>query len=223
LAARERPVPETHQKPDARGMVQHRHGHIQHSGLAGRNCCLNAYDFAVGQYRAVTRKQLRIDTGDISSIDIAVFACGQGKRYPFELRPESGMTWARLISLRSGIYIARCSVLVGAHHYIAYDAWRGILYIGCGYADVLIEESDRHDPGAFEEQFCTEYGLTRALDHVYCIWVSTKQAWKTPYNTAEHYPRKRNSTSRLTSKQKRAKLAEKECSVFAPPWFSAGI
>ena len=75
-------------------------------------------------------------------------------------------------------------------HYIVYDAWRNVLYLGGGKGDdnvVCIEEKDRENPKLFEDKFTAEFGFLRGLEFVYTVYVTAKRCSMTKYNTPDHY------------------------------------
>ena len=96
-------------------------------------------------------------------------------------------------------------------HYIVYDAWRNVLYLGGGKGEdnlVYIEEKHRENPKLFEDKFTAEFGYLRGLEFVYTVYVTAKRCSTTKYNTPEHYPMK---------KKKRKKKRKKEQSSDVKP------
>ena len=69
---------------------------------------------------------------------------------------------------------------------------------------MLIEESDRQDPGAFQQKFTQQYGLVRGLEFVYKVYVTACRAFHTVYNTSGHYhPSYRHPVEQPAAKRQR--------------------
>ena len=144
-AARRRPAPRSYQEPDGRGNVMHRHDKVVQGRIEGRNCTLEAPNFAAGKYQTVTRTQLAATKllvatrppRDVSLLHICQYANLPNikKAFPFTLVTLPGMSWSQLVLRTEGIVLARCEAQRDDgpgtdFHCISYDAWRGILFLG---------------------------------------------------------------------------------------------
>ena len=211
-AARRRPAPRSYQEPDGRGNVMHRHDKVVQGRIEGRNCTLEALNFAAGKYQTVTRTQLAATSllvatrppTDVSLLHICKFANLPDiqKAFPFTLETLPGMSWSQLVLRTEGIVVARCEAQRddggdNDFHCISYDAWRGILFLGGDLATVLTVEDDRKDPAAFEREFVDTYGFEKQLEFVYLLKVSSRYAHRFNYNTPNDYkPRPSNKRRR---------------------------
>jgi len=224
-------APKNHQVPDGSGRVLYRHDEelFRHDEELFRknkemNCLLEAVAFALGDSRACTRKMLGVPLGtNCSIIDVCVYASEMGKQFPFAFYTpkQRRSTWSTLIVKTKGIFIGRCTTVNGdarGKHYIVYDAWRNVLYLGGGKGDgnvVFIEDKDRENPKLFEDNLIADFHFLRGLEFVYTVYVTAKRCFMTKYNTPEHYPKKKRkkrkrkkTSSDVQSVAKRQRLSE---------------
>ena len=79
-------------------------------------------------------------------------------------------------------------------HFIVYDAWRGILFIGGGSPSTydanlvtgikLIQSNDRGDCSSLRQELKATHGIGTLRDGFF-LYVNTKDVHLTPYNTPE--------------------------------------
>jgi len=167
-------------------------------------CLLEAMFFAVGAPRnsplglllCTEFQKLPAEYHSITELKSLLDAC---RALPFELHVVNAVgTWFDLFRQRCGIFIVLCAVLPfriaggltdRTTHAVAYDAWRGLLYIGGGRSDekwlcgfILVQQCDRADPTALVAHLAQTLHLGD-LSTAYRLFVQRKQAKNTSFNT----------------------------------------
>lgn len=167
-------------------------------------CLLEAMFFAIGATRnsplglvlCAEFQKLPAEYHSIVEMQRLFAAC---RALPFELHVADAVgTWFDLFRQRCGIFTVLCAVrsfrVAGGMtdrttHAVAYDAWRGLLYIGGGRSDekwlcgfILVEQCDRDDPSALIAHLAETLHLGD-LSTAYRLFVQRKQAKHTSFNT----------------------------------------
>jgi len=204
-----RPAPTDRQEPQL-GMVPYRTDAVEHNPIGERECAIEAVRAALGSNR-YTRASLGLaKTGDLNLKDVA-YALQTKTAFRFAKSPP--VRWSGLITKPQGIYIGRARLKDGEAHYMVYDAWRHIMFVGgapppaapdpiehlmfedapAPTPDVnvgrswFVEEHELLDPSKFQDYMCKTMNVVRAIDNLYRVDMVAKHARKTDYNTPEHY------------------------------------
>ena len=184
------------QAKDSQGDVLFRTNALVVSLRPGRNCCLDAFDFATGEPHSVTRKSLCAPgTGDISIRQVAQYlrshrgkwkiACLQGK--------PAFMKLSAVLALKKGIVIARARTVVqnkgekNGYHYVAYDSFRQIFFAGGWGGAVKLTDAEQGNLDltalALQKEFC----FLGVVDNVRIVKVNYLRVRETKYNTPNDY------------------------------------
>lgn len=208
-----RPAPTNVQVPD-NGLVPYRTDAVEHNPIGERECVIEALRAALGT-RSVTRVSLGLPLkGDLNFKEV-VRKFNQ-VRSPFQLRKLPPVPWSGLLTKEPGIYIGRALLRTGEAHYMVYDSWRHLIFVGGApppqepdaierllledddqeepVPDVphvgrswFIEDDELREPAKFQEYMCKTLNVVGGINNLYSVHMFVKQARKTEYNTPEHY------------------------------------
>lgn len=206
-----RPTPTDVQVPE-NGLVPYRTDAVEHNPIGERECVIEALRAALGT-RSVTRVSLGLPLkGDLNFKEVV--AKFNEVRSPFEFRKSPPVPWSGLLTKEPGIYIGRALLRTGEAHYMVYDAWRHLIFVGGAppppavdevdqflYYDEqrpedmpanvgrswFIEEHELLDPAKFQKYMCETLNVVGGINNLYSVHMYVKHARKTEYNTPEHY------------------------------------
>jgi len=204
-----RPAPTDRQEP-TRGMVPYRTDAVEHNPIGERECVIEALRAALGTNR-LTRAFLGLPLKGDLIFKEAVQAVREKTAFEFVKSPP--VRWSGLITKPQGIYIGRALLKDGEAHYMVYDAWRHLIFVGGApppaakdqiehllledapapspYDNVgrswFVEEHELLDPPKFQEYMRKTLKVERGIDQLYRVEMNVKHARKTEYNTPEHY------------------------------------
>lgn len=207
-----RPAP-THRQEPVHGTIPFRTDVVEHNSIGERECVVEALRAALGTNR-LTRASLGLPAKGDANIKVAVQALKQTT--PFRLRKSPPVSWSGLLQKPSGIYIGRALLKDGSPHYMVYDAWRHIIFVGGGPAPpeedpierLLLEDDDQNedvpdaphvgrswfvedhelqDPSKFQDYMCKTLNVCGGIDGIYRVDIIAARARDTSYNTPEHY------------------------------------
>jgi len=121
-----RPAPSGRQEP-VQGHVPFRTDAIEHNSIGERECVIEALRAATGE--RYSRKSLGLDLkGDLNFRHV-VHTLGRVNT-PFRLQKSKPVSWSDLLAKPPGIYIGRAMLKDGEAHYMVYDAWRHLVFVG---------------------------------------------------------------------------------------------
>lgn len=205
-----RPTPTGLQVP-VNGLVRYRTNAVVTRTIGDRECVLEAISFVFGSNR-ITRASVGLPlTGDLNMKNVARVMRSSGT--PFRLVKSPPVPWSGLLTKPEGIYIGRSRLKNGDVHYMGYDAWRHIIFIGGPAAPPAIDDVEQHlyydgqrpqdqtnigrcwfveedelkDPSKFHAYMVKTVNVEGGIDNLYRVDVIAKHARKTAYNTPEDY------------------------------------
>jgi hypothetical protein len=221
-----RPASTERQEPKE-GYVPYRTDAVEHNSIGEGECVLEAFRPATGM-TSFTRKSLGLPRqGDI---DFKKVVGAVRKDSPFELRTVPPCKWSGLLALPKGIYLGRALLKDGNAHFVCYDAWRQIMFVGGAPPppvedahdelerrttvnhvrkavknvgrSFFIEEKEIADPNLFQCYMRTTFPVARCVDQLYSLHVQANRAIETEYNTPEHYVEERKRRFEKLAKKK---------------------
>jgi len=208
-----RPAPTDHQEP-VNGMVPYRTDAVAHNPISKRECIIEALRAALGKNR-LTRACLGLPAKGDLNFKAVVQAMHQKTVYRLVKSPA--VPWAGLIGKPNGIYIGRALFRNGEAHYMVYDAWRHLVFVGGAPPPVVdavdellyydggqpqepnvgrswfIEDDELQDPSKFQEYMRNTLDVVGGIDTLYRVDMVVKRARDTKYNTPEHYDKRKNN------------------------------
>ena len=207
--------------PTSRGMVTpngqtlHRHNEFITRRLGEHMCSWEAMAFAIGKPHTQLGVdwQQSVDKEDgASHADVNRLSQGAPRgtiAHAFELQRWKAAGAGRrreidlhdVLQLSAGLLVIRAEITpkdlcMGGMklHFIVYDAWRGILFIGGGSPSTydanlvtgikLIQSNDRSDCSSLRQELKATHGIGTLRDGFF-LYVNTKDVHLTPYNTPE--------------------------------------
>ena len=192
-------------------MIPFRTDAVEHNSVGERECVVEALRAALGNNR-LTRSTLGLEACGDPNIKVALQALQ--KTTPFRFKKSPPVSWSGLLSKPPGIYIGRALLKDGEPHYMVYDAWRHLIFVGgappppepdavekllvysddedeppasCVGRSWFIEESELQEPCKFHEYMTKTLNVRGGIDGVYRVDVLAAHARDTSYNTPEHY------------------------------------
>ena len=204
-----RPAPTDRQEPKC-GMVPYRTDAVEHNPIGERECVIEAVRAALGSTH-LTRKFLGLPLkGDLNFKEV-VQALKAKTAFRFVKSPP--VPWSGLITIPQGIYIGRAVLKDREAHYMVYDAWRHVIFVGGAPPPApldpiehllledapaptpddnvgrswFVEEHELLDPSKFQEYMRKTLNVGRGIDNLYRVDMIAKRARDTDYNTPEHY------------------------------------
>ena len=239
----QRPASTERQEPKD-GYLPYRTDAIEHNSLRAGDCVVEALRAATGM-TCYTRESLGLPLqGDV---DFKKVVMSLAKDSPFELRTSPPCKWSALLALPKGIYLGRALLKDGNAHFMCYDAWRQIMFVGGAPPPVqgdahdeleqrtaadprrkaqgnigrsfFIEEKELANPYLFQHYMRYTFAVVRAVDQLYSVHVQANRAIETEYNTPEHYveERKRRVKKLAKKKETRRRLAAAAAAEDATP------
>jgi hypothetical protein len=223
----QRPASTERQEPDRSSCVPYRTDAIEHNSLRAGDCVIEALRAATGM-TCYTRESIGLPLqGDV---DFKKVVMALSKDSPFELRTVPHCKWSGLLALPKGIYLGRALLKDGNAHFVCYDAWRQILFVGGAPPPVqedahdelerrttaiprrkaaknvgrsfFIEEKEIANPDLFQRYMRTTFPVARCVDQLYSLHVQVNRAIETEYNTPEHYTEERKRRFEKLAKKK---------------------
>ena len=208
-----RPTGTQRQEPDGRACVPYRTTAIKHNSTGEGQCVIEAFRAATGM-TCYTRQSLGLRPhGDIDFKEVV--AALRKDCSPFDLRTVEPTSWSGLLGLPKGIFLGRALLRDGNAHFVCYDSWRQILFIGGApppaQADAhdelegvirvdqphkenenvgrsfYIEDSEIANPDLLQHYMRSTFAVVRSIDQLYSLHVQVNRAVETAYNTPEHY------------------------------------
>ena len=205
-----RPTPTDYQEPRC-GLVPYRTDGVVARTIGDRECVLEALSFALGSNR-ITRAFLGLPlTGDLNMKEVADRMRSSGT--PYRLVKSPAVPWSGLLAKSDGMYIGRALLKDGEIHYMGYDSWRHLIFVGGSAAPPaideaeqflfydgqrpqdevsvgrcwLVEEHELQDPVTFQAYMVKTLNVQGGIDNLYRIDMIVKHVRQTAYNTPDDY------------------------------------